>query len=209
MMMTNNDWYRYYAPRRVAGLTPEGVAQGCAEAARDLDVVLARTGLRPGDRILEVGCGHGVLVSLLLADLTAGSVVAVDRSPAMIAAATRRNRAAVEAGRVRLQAATVADADLADGAFDVVVSFDVRAFWTPPSPEWDVVDRVLAPGGRVVVAFSLMAPDSLERIGAAVRRLAQDRGFEQAGVHQRGTGPIGSAALELRRGQAATRTSGS
>jgi SAM-dependent methyltransferase len=59
MMMTNNDWYRYYATRRVAGLTPEGVAQGCAEAARDLDAVLARTGLRPGDRILEVGCGWG------------------------------------------------------------------------------------------------------------------------------------------------------
>jgi cyclopropane fatty-acyl-phospholipid synthase-like methyltransferase len=158
---------------------------------------------QPGERVLEVGCGHGVLVALLAE--RAGEVLAVDRSPAMVAAAGRRNRAAVEAGRVRLQAAALADADLGSDPFDAVVGFDVRAFWDPSQETtWDVVDRVLAPGGRVLVAFSVMTPGTEDDVVAAVSRLAGARGLVPAGVHRRAVGEgIGSAAVELRRPAAA------
>ena len=126
----------------------------------------------PADRILDVGCGHGVLVSLLAQWLTSGAVVGVDRSATMIAAAARRNRAALDGGRVRLQAVPLTAADLGDEEFDVVVSFNVRAFWTPPAPEWDVVGRVLVPGGRVLVAFSLMDGGVPAGVQDGVRRLA-------------------------------------
>jgi SAM-dependent methyltransferase len=154
---------------------------------------------QPGERVLEVGCGHGVLAALLAE--RGGEVLAVDRSPAMVAAAGRRNRAAVEAGRVRLQAAALSDADLGPDPFDVVVGFDVRAFWDPAQQAtWDVVDRVLAPAGRVVVAFSVMTPGTEEDVVAAVSRLAGARGLVPAGVHRRAAAAgIGSAAVELRR----------
>jgi SAM-dependent methyltransferase len=155
------------------------------------------------ERVLEVGCGRGVLVALLAE--RAGEVLAVDRSPAMVAAAGRRNREAVEAGRVRLQAAALADADLGSDPFDAVVGFDVRAFWDPAQEAtWDVVDRVLAPGGRVLVAFSVMTPGTEDDVVAAVSRLAGARGLVPAGVHRRAVGEgIGSAAVELRRPAAA------
>ncbi|SDY87314.1 Methyltransferase domain-containing protein [Geodermatophilus africanus] len=158
---------------------------------------------QPGERVLEVGCGHGVLAALLAE--RAGEVLAVDRSPTMVAAAGRRNRAAVEAGRVRLQAAALADADLGSGPFDVVVGFDVRALWDPAQEmTWDVVDRVLAPDGRVIVAFSVMTPGTEDDVVAAVSRLAGARGLVAAGVHRRAVGEgIGSAAVELRRPAAA------
>jgi len=57
--VSNNDWYRFYAPRRVAGLTPEQIAAEQAAAEHDLDFVLAQTGLALEDRILEIGCGWG------------------------------------------------------------------------------------------------------------------------------------------------------
>ncbi|MGY1636221.1 class I SAM-dependent methyltransferase [Geodermatophilus sp. SYSU D00742] len=151
-----------------------------------------------GERVLEVGCGHGVLVALLAG--RGAEVLGLDRSPAMVAAAARRNRAAVEAGRVRLQAAQLLDADLGSGPFDVVVSFDVRAFWDAGAPRtWDVVDRVLACDGRVVVAFSLMTAGADGPVVDAVTRLGADRGLAVHAVHRRRTAPIESVAVELRR----------
>ena len=153
---------------------------------------------QPGERVLEVGCGHGVLVALL-AD-RAGEVLGVDRSPTMVAAAARRNRAAIEAGRVRLQAVPLHDADLGPHAFDVVVSFNVRALSDPAQKAtWDVVCRVLAPAGRVVVAFSVMTPGAEDDVVETVTRLAGDRGLAVAAVHRGRTAPFESAAVELRR----------
>lgn len=158
----------------------------------------------PGERVLEVGCGHGVLVDLLAA--AGGEVLAVDRSPSMAAAAVRRNRARVDAGAVAVQAAGLLEADLGFRPVDVVVSFDVRAFWTPPAPEWDAVARVLAPGGRVLVGFSVMRPGAADDIAAAVDRLASARGLRAVGLHRGATAPFPSAAVELRAAAEVTRT---
>ncbi len=159
--------------------------------------VAALVAAGPGERVLEVGCGHGALVTALAEAVGQGTVVAVDRSPRMADATTRRNRAAVEAGRVRVLCAPLIDAPLEE-RFDAVVAVDVRAFWTPPAPEWDVVARVLAPGGRVVLGFSVMRPEDRERVTVAVRQLAGGRGLAVTAASQAATVPFPTAAIELR-----------
>jgi ubiquinone/menaquinone biosynthesis C-methylase UbiE len=76
--------------------------------------------VRPADRLLEVGCGHGVAISLVCERLTTGTITAIDRSPKMIEMATRRNREHVDAGTAVLEAIALGDADrLREGGFSV------------------------------------------------------------------------------------------
>lgn len=105
----------------------------------------------PGDHVLEVGCGHGVAVSLLCERLTSGRITAIDRSPKMIALAERRNREHVDAGRAVLQAVALEDADLGDERFDKVFAFNCAPFWLQPQAALDTVGRHLAPGGALHV----------------------------------------------------------
>src|ERR671937_557298 len=72
----------------------------------------------PADRLLEVGCGHGVAVSLVCERLTTGTITAIDRSPKMIEMATRRNREHVDAGRAVLEAVALEDRDLGNELAD-------------------------------------------------------------------------------------------
>lgn len=52
----------------------------------------------PTDRILEIGCGHGVAVSLVCKKLDGGTILAIDRSARMVEMARRRNARYAAAG---------------------------------------------------------------------------------------------------------------
>jgi SAM-dependent methyltransferase len=117
-----------------------------------------------GDRVLEVGCGHGVTASLVLERLTAGgTLTAIDRSPTMVAMATARNRAAVDAGRLTVVCGEVGPAPVPGGPYDLAYALNVRALWTP-GPALDAVRAVLVSGGRLVLHAHGPDPDGPGRV---------------------------------------------
>lgn len=103
--------------------------------------------VEPGDHLLEVGCGHGVAVSLVCERLATGRLVAIDRSPKMIEVATRRNRAHVASGRASLEVAALEDADLGTARFDKIFAIHVALFWSRPREGLGRARELLAPGG--------------------------------------------------------------
>jgi SAM-dependent methyltransferase len=129
-------------------------------AAR-LEVVVAHVDPQPDDRIVEIGCGHGVAATLVLDRLTTGSYRGVDRSPAMIAAAQRRNAAAVAAGRATFVEAAVEDVEA--GPFERLFGARVAALTTPAGLA--TAHRLLLPGGRLLVAID--APVAARAVAAA------------------------------------------
>ena len=104
---------------------------------------------KPGETILDVGCGTGVNV-LAISKLVGetGKVIGIDNSPAMLAIA--RDKAAAENIEYRLMG--VEDMDFADNSFDGVVCTQVLGYVEDPLPVIRSLLRVVKPTGRVFVA---------------------------------------------------------
>ena len=123
-----------------------------AQLAGAQSQLLTSASLVPGERVLDVACGTG-LVSFTAARAVghAGQVLGVDLSGRMIEAARRR----AEEGRVlnasfaRMDAETL---DLPDANFDIALCS--LGLMYMPDPEKAVCEmrRVLRPGGRMVLA---------------------------------------------------------
>jgi ubiquinone/menaquinone biosynthesis C-methylase UbiE len=118
-----------------------------------LERIVDALDIGPDDRVLEIGCGHGVAATLVCARLAGGRLTAIDRSPKMIAAAAGRNAEHVAAGRAEFLVATLEDADLGDRRFDAIFAVRVGLFHREPERARRLAGRWLAPRGRLVSVF--------------------------------------------------------
>ena len=108
---------------------------------------------KPGDRLLDVGCGPAT-DTLALARLVApdGRVDGVDLDPAMVEEAERRAAAAGLADRVSHRVAPAAELPFDDGRFAASRSERLFQHLDDPAAALAEMVRVTRPGGRVVVA---------------------------------------------------------
>ena len=118
-----------------------------------LQSVVDRLELRPHDRVLEIGCGHGVAATLVCERLRGGSYTGVDRSAKMIEAATRRNADFVAAGTAEFLLGDLASVDLGKRRFDKIFAARVGLFHREPERAWALAERWLAPGGTILASF--------------------------------------------------------
>ena len=113
--------------------------------------VVSLLDVQPTDQVLEIGFGPGVAVAAL-ARAGAGHVYGIDHSAVMLRQASRRNFAAIRAGRVTLVNAPVEQIPPGlDGPFDAILAVNSLAFWPAPAERLAELRRRLAPGGRVAI----------------------------------------------------------
>lgn len=163
--------------------------------------------LSPGERVLDVACGTGVVTRLAAQRVgPTGTVAALDVNPAMLAVA----RSIPSSGApIQWHESSAESMPLPDGAFDVVLcqlglqfvankeaalgemrrvlvpGGRVLVSAPPPSAFFDVLDKALArhvgdqAAGFVRMVFSLGAPETIER-------LFRDAGFRDVAVRTYG-----------------------
>ena len=119
--------------------------------------LLVAAGVEPGQRVLDVACGTGVLARAAAARVgPAGHAVGVDPGPGMLAVAREL------APSVEWRQATAEALPFPDKSFDAVVSQFGLMFFSDRTQAMREIARVLKPGGGVAVAVW----DSLERSAA-------------------------------------------
>jgi ubiquinone/menaquinone biosynthesis C-methylase UbiE len=114
--------------------------------------LLALASLAPGERVLDLACGTG-LVALDAARSVGpeGSVLATDLSGQMIEIA-RRRAAEQQLSNVTFRRMDAEMLDLPDATFDVVLCALGLMYLPDPQHAVEEWRRVLKPGGRVVIA---------------------------------------------------------
>ena len=109
--------------------------------------------IRPKNQVLEIGCGAGLLVEQIANEVDGGHVTAIDRSAAMIKMASKRNRDSISAGKVTLLNVGFVDSDFKKSQFDIIVAFNVNFFWKNPLREFEIIRRILKPGGMLYIFY--------------------------------------------------------
>jgi arsenite methyltransferase len=110
-------------------------------------VLLQGLALRPGDRVLDVGCGTGLLGAWAAGRVAPGEVVGIDPLPLRVVLARRKQVANSQAQVGRAEDLSA----FADAGFDAVYLNSVL-HWVPDQPRaLGEALRVLRPGGRIAV----------------------------------------------------------
>jgi ubiquinone/menaquinone biosynthesis C-methylase UbiE len=140
------------------------------ESAYELSIKKARTVLSPDQKVLEIGCGTGI-IALGIAPFVE-SVVATDISPRMVAVAKSKAES-LSITNVEFRVCDGYALPYEGQAFDAVLLFNVLHFVKEPIALLHEAHRLLKPSGHLVSATDCYAePAPLPfRIGLGIQRL--------------------------------------
>lgn len=155
--------------------------------------LLIRSGTRPGNRVLDLGCGHGTWLVRLLEEHPGVTAVGVDRSPTALATA----RAASSVGVADRVEWVEADAATWQGdRFDLVLCVGASHAFGGLTGTLAAVRQNLVPGGRAIVGDGIWDVPPSSRALAALQAgedefpdvagfvaAAREHGFEPSYAH--------------------------
>ncbi len=148
--MTNRSRNEIEHGAKLASSNPEviwgwGTKAGLARGKRRFQLITDGANLKPGAKVLEIGCGSGLLTEALV--LTGATIIAVDISNDLLAIARQRG---LPKERVQFLEKRFEDCDI-DGPFDAVVGSSVLHH-LDIVPAINKIYSLLKPGG--VMSFA-------------------------------------------------------
>jgi phosphatidylethanolamine/phosphatidyl-N-methylethanolamine N-methyltransferase len=137
---------------------------------------IEKMNIRPGERVLEVGVGTGINLSLYPKDC---AVTGIDFSSSMLEKARERVARKDIRNVVRLLQMDAADLKFADNSFDIVYAPYLISVVPDPVKVAQEMRRVCRPGGRVIFLNHFLSPNPiLSRIERMISPLTIHIGFK-------------------------------
>ena len=128
--------------------------------------------VKPVDYILEIGCGVGFAAEEVAQHLVTGKIIAIDKSPAMIEKAIRRNQKNIEQGKAEFIQSELLGFEENDVKFNKSFCFNVNLFWTGNSIEREisVLRSILLRKGLHYIFYGPMLGHGFEKIASPVTK---------------------------------------
>ena len=155
------------------------------------------------DRVLEIGFGPGLAIERAARLARTGKVVGVDHSEVMLRQASRRNAAAIAAGRVELHLASAETLPAFTESFDKVMASNVHMFLDDPIAALKRWLAVMRPGGWIAITHQSRERGATSADSAAdADRIAADlraAGFADVRIETLDMKPVNAACVLARR----------
>lgn len=128
-------------------------------------VAIEKLQLQPEDTFLEVGCGGGVLLDMVLQ--TVQRACGIDHSPDMVELAQRKNARALSEGRVEVVQGDIRALPWDENHFTCAAGVEMLYFVEDPAQAFRELYRVLRPGGRLVFVAAAQPQSALSKFISA------------------------------------------
>lgn len=109
--------------------------------------------IRPGERVLEIGCGPGVALQMILKTFPDVSCAGLDHSALMIEMACKRNRGDVRTGRLHLVLGGLEKLGYAGSGFHKAMMVNVSQFLAQRVAAFRSLRDAMVSGGRIAVTY--------------------------------------------------------
>jgi SAM-dependent methyltransferase len=114
-------------------------------------ILIEQAALQPGDRVLDVACGTGVVARLAARQVgPPGQIIGLDNTAGMLAVA--RSLPPIPGVSLEWQEGNALAMPFADASFDALLCQQGLQFFTDRSAALREMRRVLVPGGRLVLS---------------------------------------------------------
>lgn len=133
--------------------------------------------LQPDDQVLEIGCGHGIAVSLICEKLSSGKITAIDQSEKMIERAKHRNQRCIASGRAEFQSVSLYEVNFTGQQFNKIFAVNVNVFWLKPARELRVIKQILMPEGVLYLVYEPPTASKTQEIADSVSLNLRQNGY--------------------------------
>lgn len=194
---------QFRRPSGVLGRVAGWIMTGRASNRKRNQWTVSLLDIVPTSRVLEIGFGPGLAIQEVARLAPDGKVVGVDHSDVMLRLASRRNREAIEDGRVDLHCAAVTELPDLAVPFDAIFSVNCMMFWEKPSLVCSQLASMLRPGGVLAITHQPRKPGAgeqdLARSASEISRVLEDAGLEEIRMERLALEPVDALCVLGRR----------
>lgn len=144
--------------------------------------------IQESDHVLEIGFGPGLSIAHAARLAPKGHIVGLDHSPLMLAAASRRNRSAIEKRLVDLKLGNFDELSRLGEEFDEIFSVNVLQFLPERTAALKAVRSVLKPNGVLATTYQPRhrgaKPEDAAVFASTLSKEMIEAGFENVSVKE-------------------------